>query len=289
MSFPLTGAVILDRRFIITGSIIVTDSSGTIVYDEGMDYTVLSLSGDLTQIQVIPGVRIDTGDTILVSYNAQQLPSQEFSTTFTNYNFSIDYDWVRFSHSDSKSDDKLISGASESFLQSTRNTLTDLEFHFKLAGIDTLVGAERRFTLSGGFESTSYTYRQLFSWTTFENTRSRGILWNLNATQSFTEQESLDTDLYRIDLTANWQPRPSLTIRPTISAWKRHDEGSVITGGRLDDEFISAGIRARWRYRKVDLELNNHHDRRTVDRSQNNGLTETIDDRLMFTFRRRIM
>lgn len=286
---PLTGAVILDRRFIITGSIIVTDSSGTIVYDEGMDYTVLSLSGDLTQIQVIPGVRIDTGDTILVSYNAQQLPSQEFSTTFTNYNFSIDYDWVRFSHSDSKSDDKLISGASESFLQSTRNTLTDLEFHFKLAGIDTLVGAERRFTLSGGFESTSYTYRQLFSWTTFENTRSRGILWNLNATQSFTEQESLDTDLYRIDLTANWQPRPSLTIRPTISAWKRHDEGSVITGGRLDDEFISAGIRARWRYRKVDLELNYHHDRRTVDRSQNNGLTETIDDRLMFTFRRRIM
>ncbi|MCU7933123.1 MAG: hypothetical protein KZQ90_20195 [Candidatus Thiodiazotropha sp. (ex Codakia rugifera)] len=286
---PLTGAIILDRRFIITGTIIITDSSGAIVYDEGTDYTVLNLSGDLIQLQVFPGVRINTGDIILVSYNAQQLPSQEFSTTFTNYNFSIDYDWVRFSHSDSKSDDKLISGASESFLQNTRNTLTDLEFRSKLAGIDALVGAERRFTLSGGFESTTYTYRQLLSWTTFKNTKSRGILWNFNATQSFTEQESLDTDLYRIDLTANWQPRPNLTIRPTISAWKRHDEGNVISGGRLDDEFISAGIWARWRYRKVDLELNYHHDRRSVDRSQDSETTETIDDRLMFTLRRRIL
>ncbi|MCU7810428.1 MAG: hypothetical protein KZQ77_04225, partial [Candidatus Thiodiazotropha sp. (ex Notomyrtea botanica)] len=230
-----------------------------------------------------------TGDTILVSYFAQQLPSQEFSTTFTHYNFSIDYDWVRFSHSDSKSDDKLISGASESFLQNTRNTLTDIEFHSKLAGIDALVGAERRFTLSGGFESTIYTFRQLFSWKSSGNGKSRGILWNLNATQSFTEQESLDTDLYRIDLTANWQPRQNLSIRPMLSAWKRRDEGSAITGGQRDDEFITAGFWARWRYRKVDLDLNYHHDRRTVDRSTPNGTTETIDDRLMFTLKRRIM
>ncbi|MCU7852065.1 MAG: hypothetical protein KZQ80_07615 [Candidatus Thiodiazotropha sp. (ex Monitilora ramsayi)] len=286
---PLTGAVILDQRFIVTSTIIVTDSSGAIVYDEGTDYTIISLSGDLTQLQVIPGGRINTGDTILVSYSALQLPSQEFSTTFTHYNFSIDYDWVRFSHSDSKSDDKLISGATESFLQNTRNTLTDIEFHSKLANIDTLVGAERRFTLSGGFESTTYTLRQLFSWTSSGNGKSRGIHWNLNATQSFTEQESLDTDLYRIDLTANWQPRKNLSIRPMLSAWKRRDEGSAITGGQRDDEFITAGFWARWRYRKVDLDLNYHHDRRTVDRSIANGTTETIDDRLMFTLKRRIM
>ncbi len=286
---PLTGAVILDQRFIIASTIIVTDSNGVVVYNENTDYTTIQLSGDLTQLQTIPGGRINSGDTILVSYQAQQLPSQEFSTTFTNYHFSIDYDWIRLSHSDSQSDDKLISGASESFLQNTRNTFTDLEFRFKPLGIDTVLGAERRYTLSGGFESTAYTLSQFFNWTSSWNNRKKGVIWNLNATQSFIEQESLDTDLYRIDLTANWQVSRNFNIRPTISAWKREDRGSAITGGFREDQFITAGLWAQWRYRKLELDFNYHHNRREITSTQNNGKTETIDDRLMFTLRRRIL
>ncbi|MES9853901.1 MAG: hypothetical protein ABW170_18945 [Candidatus Thiodiazotropha sp. L084R] len=286
---PLTGAVILDQRFITTSTIIVTDSNGAIVYNENIDYTTLQLSGDLTQIQILPGGRINSGDTILISYQAQQLPSQEFSTTFTNYHLSIDYGWIRISHSDSKSDDKLISGASESFLQNTRNTFSDLEFRFKPLGIDTVLGAERRFTMSGGFESTVYTLSQLFNWSSSWNNRKQGIIWNLSATQSFTEQESLDTDLYRIDLTANWQVSHNFNIRPVISAWKRKDRGNAITGGYRDDQFFTAGLWAQWRYRKIELDFNYHHDQREVTSTQNNGTTETIDDRLMFTLRRRIL
>ncbi|WP_316364421.1 hypothetical protein [Candidatus Thiodiazotropha sp. CDECU1] len=286
---PLTGAILLDQRFIILNTIIVTDSNGVVVYDENTDYTILQLSGDLTQLQTVPGGRINSGDNILVTYQAQQLPSQEFSTTFTNYHFSIDFDWIRFTHSDSKSDDKLISGASESFLQNTRNTFTDIEFHFKPLGVDTVLGAERRFTLSGGFESTTHTYSQRFNWTSSWSKRKRAIAWNINATQSFIEQDTLDTDLYRIDLTANWHASRNLTIRPTISGWKRKDRGSAITGGFRDDRFTTAGIWAQWRYRKLELDFNYHHDRREVTSIQNNETTQTTDKRLMFTLRRRIL
>ncbi|MBL3599139.1 MAG: hypothetical protein JMN25_04630 [gamma proteobacterium endosymbiont of Lamellibrachia anaximandri] len=286
---PLTGSVILNQRFILTSTIIVTDETGTLVYTEGSDYTVIPLAGDLTQLQAIPGGRIDTGDTLLVSYQAQPLPSQMFSTIRTNYNLGIDLGWMRFSHSDNISDDKLMSGAGESFLNDTRNTITDIEFRAELATIDTLVGAARRFTLAGGFESTTYTSRQVLSWTTGGNTSSRGIQWNLNATQSFTEQESLDTDLYRIELSANWRPYARLSIHPILGAWKRYDTGDTINGGRRDDEFITAGVRGNWRYRELDLSFNYHHDRRTTSTyAQPAGsTTESIEDRLMFTLRRR--
>ncbi len=286
---PLTGSVILNQRFILTSTIIVTDETGTLVYTEGSDYTVFPLAGDLTQLQAIPGGRIDTGDTILVSYQAQPLPSQMFSTIRTNYNLGIDLGWMRFSHSDNISDDKLMSGAGESFLNDTRNTITDIEFRAELASIDTLVGAARRFTLAGGFESTTYTSRQVLSWTTASNASSRGIQWNLNATQSFTEQESLDTDLYRIELSANWRPYARLSIHPILGAWKRYDTGDTINGGRRDDEFITAGVRGSWRYRELDLSFNYHHDRRTTSTyAQPAGsTTESIEDRLMFTLRRR--
>ncbi|MBL3588419.1 MAG: hypothetical protein JMN24_01330 [gamma proteobacterium endosymbiont of Lamellibrachia anaximandri] len=286
---PLTGSVILNQRFILTGTIIVTDDTGALVYAEGSDYIVIPLAGDLTQLQTIPGGRIDTGDTLLVSYKAEPLPSQTFSTIRTNFNLGIDLGWVRFSHSDNVSDDKLMSGADESFLNDTRNTITDIEFRTKLATVNTVVGAARRFTLAGGFESTTYTSRQLLSWTTSSSTTSRGIQWNLNATQSFTEQESLDTDLYRIDLSAHWYPFARLSIHPTLGTWKRYDTGDAITGGRRDDEFITAGVRGNWRYRELDLSFNYHHDRRTTSTfAQPAGTTtQSVEDRLMFTLRRR--
>lgn len=286
---PLNGIVVLDLRFIFTASIVVTDTTGTIVYNDGSDYTIAGIAGDFTQLQIVPGGRIDTGETILISYQAEQLPSQKFSTTFTNYNLSLDFDWFRLTHSDSKSDDSFISGANESFLQDTRNTFTEIDFHFNPAGIDTHIGAERRFTMTGDLESTQYSFRQQFSWTTAKSRKSRGIIWNINAIQSYTEQDQIDTDLYRIDFSANWRPTPNLTVRPSISLWKRTDEGSVVAGVRREDEFATAGIWVRYRYRKVDLDFSYHHDERSVTHLQDIDDTELTEDRVMLTLKRRIM
>ena len=68
-----------------------------------------------------------------------------------------------------------------------------------------------------------YTYRQNFRWAAFGTTH-----WDLNVVQSFTESTTLKTDLYSLDLSVDWQPRPNLSIRPRLGAWQRTDAGEAI-------------------------------------------------------------
>ncbi len=272
----LSGVILLKRRFVILPTIIVTDADGVLVYTEGIDYIALELPEDLTQLQIIPGGRIESGDTVLVSYKAQVLPSQEFSTTYTQYNFGINLGWVRLSHYDRKSDDKLLSGAGESFLKDNRNTVTNLEFNWKMRSFNTTVAAERRFYQVGNFKSTAYTFRQLLSWKA-----SNRLLLNLNMVESFTNTTTLNTDLYNLQLTLDWQPLIGLSVRPTLGAWKRLDKGNTLPGGSRDDTFITAGFTLRWLYRKVSMDLGYHHNRRTTNADQ------TVENRVMFNLRRR--
>jgi len=272
----LGGMIVLNRRFIITATIIVTNTDGTLVFTEGIDYIVFDLAADLTQLQVIPGGRISVGDSILVSYKAQVLPSQKFSTIFTRFRLNLDLGWMNFSHYSRISDDKLLSGAGESFLNDYRDTATNIEFRWRMADIDAVVGAERRSNRTNSFKSTNYTFRQFLSWDGFGDT-----LWNLNMVESFGATDFLTTDLYTLELSANWQPLMNLQIRPVIGAWKRLDKGDSITNGRRDDTFTTAGLTLRWQYRKVTLDLAYHYNRRTTD------VRQTNENRLMFNLRRR--
>lgn len=277
----LGGAVILGRRFIINASIIVTSADSTLVYENGFDYTIIDLPDDLTQVQIIPGGRIEPGDTILVSYSALALPSQEFSTTFTKYNLAINLDWVRFSHYDRKSDDKLISGAGESFLNPYRDIITDLEFRWKLAEVDAFASAERRFSSYSEFESTNYTFQQLLTWAS-----SKGTVWDLNAVESFTEAINLDTDLYSIEISATWQPTMTLSIRPTLGAWKRLDTGDTVSGGERDNQFLTAGFTLRWFYRKVSFNMAYKYNHWVTDSPLISSARKTNENRLMFNLSR---
>jgi len=272
----LGGMIILNRRFIVSATILVTSADGALVFTEGTDYIVFDVTDDLTQLQVVPGGRISTGDTILVSYKLQVLPSQEFSTTFTRIRLGFNLGWMNFSHYSRISDDRLLSGAGESFLNDYRDIATNLEFRWRMADIDSVVGAERRYNKTINFESTTFTFRQFFSWDGFGDT-----LWNLNMVESFGETNLISTDLYTLELSANWQPVMNLRIRPTLGAWKRLDKGESISGGQRDDTFITAGISMRWQYRKVSLDLAYHYNRRTTNARLTN---ENI---LLFNLRRR--
>lgn len=273
---PLGGSVILDQRFVLPATIIVTDATSQIVYDRGIDYEVLQLSGDLTQIQVIPGGRIEVGSTILVSYNAFALPSQEFSTTFANVRLGFSLPWMRFSHYDNRSENDLISGVGESFLVDRRDSTTSLQFTWRMAQLDAEVGFERRYNKVGDFESTIYLSRQNFGWAPKPD-----VSFSLNLLQQFTDSTDLETDLYNLELSMSWQPLGGLHIRPVIGAWKREDTGPAITSGFRSDKFILAGIRLRWYYRKLIFDLDYNRNRRTVD------LVETNENRLWFVLSRR--
>lgn len=280
---PLNGAVVLNRRFILTATIIVTNADGALVYTEGIDYTTFDLPDDLTQLQVIPGGQIETGDTILVSYQALALPSQEYSTTNTRYNLGLNLGWVSFSHSYNDLNEKLISGQGDSFLNPRLDVRTNLAFNWNISNVEFQVGGDRRYYKRKEFESTTYSFRQSVDWGAFGNT-----LWNLNAVQSFTETTTLKTDLYSLDLSVDWQPRSNLSIRPRVGIWKRFDEGESIGSDERNDMFITAGFALRWWYRKVTFQMAYNHNQRTIDTNQlSNGESKTVEDRLTFNLTRR--
>ena len=60
-------AVMLEGQEISTESVVVTDISGTIIYQEGADYRIYKL-GSPTYVERIPGTRILNGETVLVGY-----------------------------------------------------------------------------------------------------------------------------------------------------------------------------------------------------------------------------
>lgn len=281
---PLSGQVTLKTRFILSSTIIVTNNDGTLVYEEGLDYEVNQLTGNLTELQIFSGGRIDPDDIILVSYQSSALPSQEFSTTLTRYNLALDWGWLRVSHLDRKSNDKLISGADESFLNDTRFMLTDIEFRWKINNNDLLLEAERSFTLAGNFESTTYTYRQLLSWI-----NSKDLRWNLSATESYTTQLNRDTDLYSVDLSIDWRPAPALSVRPTVGYWKRYDTENTPLQEKREDEFLTAGFRLHWKYRKILIDFSYYHNKRSILSHQTGNETQTDEDRLMFNLTRRFL
>jgi len=281
---PLGGEVTLNTRFILTSSIIVTNADSTLVYGEGLDYNVIDLVNDLTEIQIIPGGQINEGETIRVTYQADSLPSQEFSTTQARYNFGIDLGWIQFSHSDSKSNDSLISGADESFLNDSRITSTGIEFRWNLINYDIFLGAERRFILSGGFESTIYTYRQTFSWIYSSDAR-----WNLHTIESFTQQDDRERDLYSLDLSLDWRPLPSLSIRPTLGFWKRQSTEVASGSGNSDDEFMTAGFTLHWNYRQVVMNFSYFRNQRTTLTDPTATESQLDEDRVMFKLVRRFL
>jgi|GEM_PF-1057178 hypothetical protein len=276
--------VILNTRFIFTSTIIITDSTGTIVYSEGFDYVVNNRSGDLTEVQIIAGGQINDGDSILVSYQAQALPSQKFSTTYSRYNLGINLGWLRLSHSDSKSNDSLISGADESFLNDTRFTITDIEFRWELNKSDLLLGAQRNYQLAGGFSSTTYTYKQTFSWT-----YSRDFRLNLSTIESFTEEEDQDTDLYSLDLSIDWRPLPALSIVPTVGFWQRQDTENSVPRSSSEDEFITAGFKLHWKYRQIAVDFSYFRDRRTLQTNQTVDGNQVDEYKYMFRLIRKFL
>lgn len=281
---PLGGAVVLNRRFVLVASIVVTNADGSLVYADGVDYTVFDLPEDLTQVQTIPGGRIETGDTILVSYKASALPSQKWSSTNLAYNLGFNLGWMEFSHSYSNLEENLISGMGESFLNPHLAVRTNLGFRWNLSKAELRLTANRRYDRYRTFENTIYTYRENLKWAT-----SGTISWDLNVVQQFTESTSRNTDLYSLDLTMDWQARSNLSIRPRLGAWKRNDEFLQVVGqDKRKDLFITAGFSLRWWYRQVTFYMNYFHNQRTFDTiGVTSSKSDTTEDILWFNLTRK--
>jgi hypothetical protein len=79
---------LLKIPFVAKNSIVVKNSAGLIIFQENFDFLLIE-RGSYTEIQRIPGGQITNGETVLVSYNAEQQPSVSFNTSINRYGASV--------------------------------------------------------------------------------------------------------------------------------------------------------------------------------------------------------
>ena len=83
--------IVLNRQNIIISSIVVMDITGTIVYTEGLDYTVTDL---ITRVEIrrVLGGLIADGDTVLLDYNLRSEGSDTTTTETLGFNVRYTFD-----------------------------------------------------------------------------------------------------------------------------------------------------------------------------------------------------
>ncbi|MBI4584157.1 MAG: hypothetical protein HY717_09050 [Planctomycetes bacterium] len=77
-TFRIGEPIVLDQRFPDLSSVVVKDSGGLIIYEEGRDY-ILVPAGSSLRVEITVGSRIADGQGLLIDYRRRTLPDREFS------------------------------------------------------------------------------------------------------------------------------------------------------------------------------------------------------------------
>lgn len=247
-TIPITLLVLLGTRAIDTGSILVTDSTSSQVFLDGVDYIVETLTGGRTELQILTSGLIGVGDTILVSYRAAVEPSAEYKTEAVNADVSLDFDWGRFYHRTSITNLTLQSGLFGEGQHDRRDQTTGVEFVWSRAWLMATIGAERNSHESGDFSTKTRALMETFR---IDISASTNLV--LTANQLSYSSDGIQTDVSQWNANLGWKHRSGIVINSYVSELNRvHDEG------RFEDR-LTAGAKLTWRLRKFKLTLDLSH------------------------------
>ena len=269
---PPTGVVTLDNQFIDINTIVVTDSTDTQVFAEGVDYDVQSASNNLTQLIILPGGQINVGDTILVDYQFEVQPSVKFYGIPFRAGLRFDFGWISLFVRVDGEEQNVISGEDQSVVSDRRTSRAGLELRWSDSATRADFRGQRVFIKSGGFNSDEFSFNE-----TLTHRISRQASLSLNANQSFFDSnDDVQVDVYTADLYLNWLPLPNLTLRPHVGGFYRNDKDGT------DEQFINSGLDLSWFWRKLKVDLRYNHDFRS-----GSSVSDTHQDRVLFTLTRR--
>lgn len=266
--------IILARQNILVGTIFITDLSGLIVYDEGLDYTLRGFP-DRVEIRRVVGGSITDGQTVLIDYTIGPEPAS--TVTSTSLGLSARYD------------------INEGFLRGLGLYLRYLQrdadidspnpaFFILDESRDLIVGADYTtgpLTLSAEYETFDSTISP-FNATRFEawyvHTLGRGSSLNFSGSYQMIDFTALDNQVNLAVLRAIWNQQLSDKLRLSAQVIWRDEED--------DREGHSQGFEQRlnlnWRYRQTEVYLsgrNSMFDSRSEER-----LTQTLEVGLRRTF-----
>jgi hypothetical protein len=91
-TFSAAGIIVIQRRLIEVGSIVITDTTGTITYSAGLDYIVIDFR-DSVEIRRVVGGAIAEGQSVLITYRFGDEPGETTDTFSMRY--AVRYDFGR--------------------------------------------------------------------------------------------------------------------------------------------------------------------------------------------------
>lgn len=244
-TFTDPAPIVLARQHILPGSIQITDLTGLIFYDEGLDYTIMPFV-DRVEIRRIVGGSIADGQTVLIDYTIGPEPGNSITTT--GLGFSIRYDinegflnglglYARYFERDSSID----SPTPALFILDDSRDL--------ILGADYLIGP---LTLNAEYEKYDSTISP-FDATRFEaryvHVIGRGSSFVLNGSYQMVDFPSLDNHVDLAVVSASWNQLLTNELRLNAQViWR--DERDDLDG---HTQGFEQRINLNWRYRQTEV------------------------------------
>lgn len=261
-TFSDPAPIVLARQNILSASIVITDVSGLVFFDEGLDYT-LQVFADRIEIRRVVTGGISDGQTVLIDYTVGPEPPSTFSTT--GLSASVRYDinrgfleglglYMRYHQRDAN----INSPNPDFFVPDNTNDL--------IFGADYATGP---FWFNAEYENSDSTISP-FTATRFEarytQNFGRGSAFSVDGSYQMIDFPSINNQIDLALISANLSQRLTNQLRLTAQViWR--DEINELNG---NTQGFEQRVTLNWRYRQTEVYLS----------GRNAMFTSTSEDRL---------
>ena len=231
--------VLIKNPFVQLASVILKDITGTLVYQENIDYLLIPRNNYL-EIQRIPGGRIANNGTVYAYYTANQPGNSQYDINTTNYSIDVSlfrrligvyYRVMTIGYSN-------VSISDNSFLNYLTNTMYGIRTEYKIFS----AGAE-----INEYQSSLYPYRLTRYFFTMQGNYRRRISYSLNANVRITDHLT-NNESNRVNNDANAMLGYSLTQKTKL------DFTAIYTyqhGQQINLDLYSGRVRLSTMFRDV--------------------------------------
>jgi len=270
-TFGPAGTFLLDNRRVDPATVVITDVTGTTIFEEGPDYT-LTVVGDRLEVERNPLGLIEEGQTVLVDYTFEVPPELRFSTTAVSSNVGLDFGLIHIFYINERSYERLMSGDDQGLLEDIKSDTAGVELRWERgAAIASAFNQYRNYRSERlTFESVDFDQVVVYRFTP----RLRA---GLSASQSLVsfENPTRETEFYTFRANMTWRPLALFQLETFAGARLRRDS---LSG---DTDFFDFGGRIRGELRALEWTLSYDHFNRSV------LATDSREDRLALEVIRR--
>jgi hypothetical protein len=248
----------LSESFVEPASVVVKSQEG-FPFEPELDYRIVEV-GPFLEIVLLPGGRIQTGETVLVDYQFRLVPGGSARALVWGYQVNLDVGRVRLFHNRSAED------GLEEVPEDVFGGLRDYD--------DRLYGARLQLPFSFGSFNANAEYHSTRTDTIETRSKivgsalrlnlARGVSIGLSGSISAQRGRDLSLDILRSQSSLEWNVVRNLNVQAAVRywSWREPDQRTDFLGGGI-------GLTARYRQLTLEARVDRHVWTAGNDQSEN--------------------